>query len=153
MRMDSVALIFGSVVLSSTSQLILKTGMTTQGIQSALQTGSLPQIVFKVLTSPVVLGGLCCFGLSAFLWLFVLSRVPLSSAYPFVALGIFMTVLAGSIIFAEPISFTKALGVVVIISGVVLVGYGGCRRRRPGGCVILLTKIKTIAATVTLETS
>src|SRR5258706_8436463 len=141
MRMDSVALIFGSVVLSSTSQLILKTGMTTQGIQSALQPGSLPQIVFKVLTSPVVLGGLCCFGLSAFLWLFVLSRVPLSSAYPFVALGIFMTVLAGSIIFAEPISFTKALGVVVIISGVVLVGYGGFVSG-PGGGVLTPEKKK-----------
>ena len=124
MRMDSVGLIFGSVVLSSVSQLILKTGMTTEGIQNALKTGSLTEIVFKVLTSPLVLAGLCCFGLSAFLWLFVLSRVPLSSAYPFVALGIFVTVLAGSIVFAEPISLTKALGVVVIISGLVLVGLG-----------------------------
>ncbi len=125
MRMDSVALIFGSVVLSSASQLILKGGMTAEGIQGALSTGAPTEIIFKVLTSPLVLGGLCCFGLSAFLWLFVLSRVPLSSAYPFVALGIFVTVLAGSIVFAEPISFTKAIGVVVIISGVVLVGIGG----------------------------
>jgi hypothetical protein len=37
MRMDSIALIFGSVVLSSTSQLILKRGMTTEGVQSALK--------------------------------------------------------------------------------------------------------------------
>src|SRR5882672_5673181 len=125
MRMDSIALIFGSVVLSSTSQLILKRGMTTESIQGVLRTGSLTDIILKVSTSPIVIGGLCCFGLSAVLWLFVLSRVPLSSAYPFVALGIFVTVLAGSIVFAEPISFTKAIGVAVIIGGVVLVGYEG----------------------------
>src|SRR6476660_2888310 len=124
MRMDSVALIFGSVVLSSAAQLILKAGMTAQGIQGAIKTGDPTEIAFKLLTSPLVLAGLCCFGLSAFLWLFVLSRVPLSSAYPFVALGIFVTVLAGSVVFAEPISLTKAVGVVVIISGLVLVGLG-----------------------------
>jgi multidrug transporter EmrE-like cation transporter len=123
--MDSVALIFGSVVLSSLSQLILKTGMTTQSVQSAIKTGGLTDIAFNISTSPLVLGGLCCFGLSAFLWLFVLSRVPLSSAYPFVALGILVTVLVGSMVFAEPISATKALGVVVIVSGVILVGFGG----------------------------
>lgn len=125
MRMDSVALIFGSIVLSSAAQLILKGGMTAQGIQGALKTGAPREIVFKLLTSPLVLAGLFCFGLSAFLWLFVLSRVPVSSAYPFIALGIFVTVLAGSIVFAEPISLTKAIGVVVIISGVILVGVSG----------------------------
>ena len=125
MRMDSVALIFGSVVLSSAAQLILKAGMTAQSIQGAMKTGDPTEIVFRTVTSPLVLAGLFCFGLSAFLWLFVLSRVPVSSAYPFIALGIFVTVLAGSIVFAEPISVTKAIGVIVIISGVVLVGFSG----------------------------
>jgi multidrug transporter EmrE-like cation transporter len=36
-----------------------------------------------------------------------------------------MTVLAGSFVFAEPISLTKAVGVGVIIFGVVLVGVAG----------------------------
>jgi multidrug transporter EmrE-like cation transporter len=125
MRMDSVALIFGSVALSSISQLILKRGMTTQDIQDALNTGAPAEIAYRILASPLVLGGVCCFGLSAFLWLFVLSRVPLSSAYPFVALGIFVTVLAGAIAFAEPISTMKALGVGLIMGGILLVGFGG----------------------------
>jgi multidrug transporter EmrE-like cation transporter len=123
--MDSVALIFGSVLLSSASQLILKRAMTSPDIQNVLETGALTEIVFKVLTSPLVLGGLCCFGVSLFLWLFVLSRVPLSSAYPFVALGIFVTVLVGSIAFAEPISFMKAIGVGLVICGVFLIGLSG----------------------------
>jgi multidrug transporter EmrE-like cation transporter len=125
MRMDSVALIFGSVVLSSAAQLILKAGMTAQGIQGAIKTGDPTEVVSKLLTSPLVLAGLFCFGLSALMWLFVLSRVPVSSAYPFIALGIFVTVLAGSFVFAEPISLTKAIGVGVIIFGVVLVGVAG----------------------------
>jgi multidrug transporter EmrE-like cation transporter len=124
MRMDSVALIFGSVALSSVSQLILKRGMTTEEVQNALDTGAPTDIAYEILSSPLVLGGVCCFGLSAFLWLFVLSRVPLSSAYPFVAMGIFVTVLAGSIVFAEPISAMKALGVSLIMGGILLVGFG-----------------------------
>jgi hypothetical protein len=42
--MDSVALIFGSVVLSSAAQLILKAGMTAQGIQDAIKTGDPTEI-------------------------------------------------------------------------------------------------------------
>ncbi len=102
-----------------------KTGDGAQEVQSAISTGTLQQIAFKIFTSSLVLGGLGCFGLSALLWLFVLSRVPLSSAYPFVALGIFVTVLAGSIMFAEPISITKAIGVSFIVGGVLLVGISG----------------------------
>ena len=125
MRISSVALIFVSVALSSSSQIILKRGMMAQDVQRVMDTGRLAKIVLTILTSSIVLGGLACFGLSALLWLFVLSRVSLSSAYPFVALGIFVTVVAGSLLFGEPISTTKTIGVGLIISGVLLVGLGG----------------------------
>ena len=48
-----------------------------------------------LLTSPLVLLGLAVFGLSAIVWLFVLSKIAFSHAYPFVALGIVVTVAAG----------------------------------------------------------
>ena len=43
--------------------------------------------VASIITSPWVLGGLTCFGLSAVVWLLVLARMNLSQAYPCVALG------------------------------------------------------------------
>ena len=72
--------------------------------------------------SPAILIGMFCFGLSAVVWLFVLAKIPLSSAYPFVALGIAITVTAGRLLFAEPISLTKLIGVGLVIVGVVSVG-------------------------------
>ena len=72
--------------------------------------------------SPLVVGGLTCFGLSAVVWLFVLSRIPLSQAYPFVALGILVTVTAGAGLFGETISWQAMVGVGLIVVGVTLVG-------------------------------
>jgi multidrug transporter EmrE-like cation transporter len=71
--------------------------------------------------SPVILAGLTCFGFSAVVWLFVLARIPLSSAYPFVALGIVITVVAGHLLFAEQISLVKIVGVASILAGIGLV--------------------------------
>ena len=78
-------------------------------------------IFIAIATSPLVVIGLASFGLSAILWLFVLSRVSLSSAYPFVALGIVITVVAGRFLLGEPIAVAKILGVGLIVAGVLLV--------------------------------
>lgn len=125
MHFNSAAVILASVALSAGSQILLKREMTTQAIQGAIKTGDVAEIALAVSTSPSVFLGFTCFGLSLVLWLFVLSRVPLSSAYPFVALGILVTVFAGSMMFAEPISLAKAIGVFLIMSGVILVGIAG----------------------------
>ena len=62
--------------------------------------------------------GLAVFGLSAIVWLFVLSKIAVSHAYPFVALGIVVTVAAGRIMLGEPFSALSLVGVALIVSGV-----------------------------------
>ncbi len=94
MHLSSVAAIIASVALSSGSQVLLKIGMTTKTIQKAIESGNISDIALTILTSSSVLVGFGCFCLSLLLWLFILARLPLSSAYPFVALGILFTVLA-----------------------------------------------------------
>jgi multidrug transporter EmrE-like cation transporter len=126
MRLELLSLIGGSVLLSSSSQIILKFGMTTPSVQSALTNTSEPlRIALAIAASPLVLIGLASFGLSAVLWLFVLSKVSLSSAYPFVALGIVITVAAGRLLLGEPIPAVKLVGVALIVSGVLAVGATG----------------------------
>ena len=122
MRSNLVVLILGSVLLSSGSQILLKFGMTTSAVQAALkaQEGVLP-VALAIATSPLVVVGLASFGMSAVLWLFVLSKVSLSSAYPFVALGIVITVFAGRVLLGEPVSALKMLGVGLIVGGVAAV--------------------------------
>lgn len=121
MNLHLIILILVSVALSSGSQIILKKGMIAPGMQSSLQSGDLMAIALAIITSPLVIGGLFCFGLSAIVWLFVLSKVPLSSAYPFVALGIVVTVAAGMTMFGETVGVAKAIGVGFIVLGILCV--------------------------------
>jgi multidrug transporter EmrE-like cation transporter len=122
MRTELILFVLFSVLLSSGSQVLMKYGMSSTEIQTAMESAAGPmRIAVAIATSPPILLGLVCFGLSAVVWLFVLSKIPLSTAYPFVALGIAITVAAGRMIFGEPVTLAKLLGVVLIIVGVTTV--------------------------------
>jgi multidrug transporter EmrE-like cation transporter len=123
MRSELILLILVSVLLSSGSQVLLKLGMSASDIQVVLaQTDRPLQIAASIITSPLVLAGLVCFGLSALFWLFVLSKIPLSTAYPFVAFGIVITAASGRILLGEQITALKAFGIALIVLGVLAVG-------------------------------
>src|SRR5690242_11861493 len=111
MRSTLLSLVLLSVLLSSGSQVLLKRGMISAPVRAALANHEQLKTVLAIATAPSILVGLICFGLSAIVWLFVLARIPLSSAYPFVALGIVVTVVAGWLLFSEALSLAKLIGV------------------------------------------
>lgn len=119
MNMALFATLVASVVLSALSQILLKGGMISAAVVAAIEARDLRAILLAVATSPGILLGFLSFGLSLLLWLMVLARVPLSTAYPFVALGITVTVAAGALLFGEAISFQKLAGVGLILLGIV----------------------------------
>jgi drug/metabolite transporter (DMT)-like permease len=57
----------------------------------------------------------------AVLWIWILSFTPLSRAYPFVALAFAVTPLLASLLFAEPMTLRLAIGIAVILCGLILV--------------------------------
>ncbi|MEZ5814843.1 MAG: transporter [Alphaproteobacteria bacterium] len=57
------------------------------------------------------------YGTATLLWILILQQVPLSSAYPFAALGFVLVPAASYFLFKEPLNLFYALGVVLIISG------------------------------------
>ncbi|MEA2613876.1 MAG: hypothetical protein QOI52_1835 [Chloroflexota bacterium] len=61
------------------------------------------------------------FGISAIVWLFALSRVDLSFAYPFAALGYVIIVLASLTVLHESVPPLRWAGVALIITGIILV--------------------------------
>lgn len=114
-----------SVTISAVSQIILRHGMTRPDVQAALADAADPvRLARAIVLSPYVVGGLGLYGLGAVLWLLVLSKLPVSSAYPFVALGMALTTAAGVVVLGEQISWPTALGVAVIIAGICLVAVG-----------------------------
>ena len=55
------------------------------------------------------------------LWVWILSFTPLSRAYLFVALAFAITPFAGGVVFGEPITMRLAIGVAVIVFGLIIV--------------------------------
>ena len=122
MSLVSVVLILVSVVLSALAQLLMKAGMSTPAVQAALgEGGNVIGSIQAVALSPLVLLGLVTFGLSAATWLLVLAKVPVSQAYPFVALGIVLTAAGGYALMGETLSLWRLVGIAAIAAGVVLV--------------------------------
>ena len=68
-----------------------------------------------------VLGGFLLYGLGAVVWLAVLSKWDVSKAYPLVGLGFVFTVGIGFLI-GEQVTTPRVIGVLLICSGVFLVG-------------------------------
>jgi len=124
MPLVTVLLILASVALSTGSQVILKFGMTQPQMQEALASGDKFTIALAIATSPLVILGFASFGVGAVVWLFVLSRAPLSSAYPFVAFGVIATVALGATMFGETVSYVTLGGAGLIATGILLVAAG-----------------------------
>lgn len=122
MRLTTIGLVLFSVGLSSGAQIALKAGMTAPLIRLAIEAGGLGRVAVALASSPLVALGLSAYGLSAIVWLFVLSRLPLSTAYPFIALGIAITLLGGRFFFHEQLTPVKLVGIGLILAGILAIG-------------------------------
>lgn len=117
--MKNLVLIFIPVVFAAISELSMKKAMSFFGEISlkVLVTGPL---LIKILTHPYVLFALGLYGVSTLLWLVVLSRVPLSYAYPMSSFGYILIIFSSKWILGEPISLMRWVGVLLICSGIIL---------------------------------
>ncbi|MEX0984173.1 MAG: EamA family transporter [Actinomycetota bacterium] len=116
-----VAMILVSVGLASVAQLTLKAGMNqvTESIGGVVTLSG--AAARTMLSNATVWGGLVMFGLSAVVWMFVLSRTSLSFAYPFAALTYLLIVAVDRFILHETVPPLRWLGVACIMTGIVLV--------------------------------
>lgn len=117
-----IALILLSVALAAVAQLTLKTGMNHVNDELAPATFSLSGSSLRVLVAqPFVWGGLFLFGVSALVWLVVLSRASLSFAYPFAALTYVSILLFDHFVLNEQVPALRWAGVACIALGIFLI--------------------------------
>jgi drug/metabolite transporter (DMT)-like permease len=118
-----LGLILVSVTLAAVAQLTLKHGInqvTHQGSQPLVLTN--PAGTFtRIISNGAVWLGLVIFGLSAFVWLIVLSRASLSFAYPFASLTYVIILLFDRFVLDQSIPGIRYLGVAFIIAGIILI--------------------------------
>jgi multidrug transporter EmrE-like cation transporter len=118
LTIGSLALLLFAVAAAAVAQVILKHGMQIASSRAAETHGLL---AVAAATSPWVLLGLIVFGVSAVAWLTVLSRVPLSVAYPFNALGYLGILTASILVLHERANIWTWTGTLLVVSGLIVV--------------------------------
>jgi len=106
--------LIASVSLGAVAQLLLKKASVH------LQQEDFLEKIKLILNSKFLWIGLTCYGLSMFFWLYVLSSLELSKAYPLVSLGYIATLLLGYFFLNEAITIQKISGIIAIMLGVYL---------------------------------
>lgn len=123
----SLLLLIPAILSSTTGQLFLKTGMTQVG-GFEFSPDAIATVLPQVILNPFIWLGFAGFIGGTIFWLGVLSRAPLSLAYPILALSYFVVVMEAWLILGEPITWQLLLGVAVIFVGVVIVGLSEDKR-------------------------
>jgi drug/metabolite transporter (DMT)-like permease len=107
-------LLLANVLLLVTGQMLWKvsvSGVTSWNLSTAIST------VF----SPYFIGGGILYVVATGLWLIILSKMPLSVAYPMQSVCYIVGSVAAFFIFKEHINVTQWMGMIVIMLGVFLI--------------------------------
>lgn len=117
-----IAMILLSVALAAVAQLALKTGMNEVTDKLSPESFSLNGPSLKALVAqPFVWGGLFLFGISAMVWLAVLSRASLSFAYPFASLTYVLILIFDQFVLKDEVPPLRWGGVAFIGIGIFLI--------------------------------
>jgi drug/metabolite transporter (DMT)-like permease len=75
----------------------------------------------RVIVNYPLIGAFAWYGVTALLWFYVLTRVPLSLAYGFSLVGSCLVPLVGWLVFKEQATWTMAAGYLLMMAGLFLV--------------------------------
>ncbi|MET0375718.1 MAG: EamA family transporter, partial [Rhizorhabdus sp.] len=88
------------------------------GVQLAMNQGSARSLARAAASEPRLLVGLLLYALATVAWLFVLGRLPLSAAYPFVGLSFAVVLLLSWLALGEQPDAARLIGTALVITGV-----------------------------------
>jgi len=117
MTLINALLILLNTLILVSGQFLWKIGMTNRSV-SFDSIGA----IFRVMISPYILSGLFLYGMATVLWLFILTKVPLSVAYPIQSIAYILAVFGAYFFFQEEITLWKVIGVILIMAGVSFIG-------------------------------
>jgi drug/metabolite transporter (DMT)-like permease len=116
MKPVQIALALACVMAISAGQMLFKivgTSLNAPGPMLSARTVCLSLLAFSI------------YGLATIGWIYLLRGVPLSKAYPFMALSFCLVPAIGYLVLQEKLSSTYPIGVLFIVCGVLLVGRSG----------------------------
>jgi len=107
--MISYLMLFAAITLGVLGQILLKTGSVRT------------QDVMNQFLDPFTIGGLFAYGLGALFYIVAIKRIPVSVAFPSVALSYVVVAICAHYMWNEPLGWQQFGGIVLIGAGVLLI--------------------------------
>jgi len=107
-------------LVASVAQIMLKAGIAAATQGEPLDPADMAAVARVVLT-PMVFAALLLYGVAAIVWIAILAKLPLSTAYPILGLTFVLVPLLSALLLREPIGAAQLGGAALIVIGVALV--------------------------------
>lgn len=108
-----------STLGSVLGQLILKHAM----VHIARTPNPNRSLLLNIMLSPRVIGGMIVYGFGVIFWLMAMSYLEVTVVYPFASMSYIGVILGSAFLFKETITTTRLLGIGIIITGVMIIGF------------------------------
>lgn len=116
-------LILTTLMLLSCGQIFIKLGLGKEGVKPAGNPIKTIFNILRVMFRPKTLVGFGLYVVGTFIWLMVLSKLPLSIAFPLFSMSYFFVVILSATVLKERVDWRYAItGLVLISVGVTFIG-------------------------------
>ena len=115
--------VFATVLLTVYGQIIIKWKVLGAGVFPDAWPDR-AWFLAGLLLDPWVLSAFAAAFLAALSWMVAMTKLDLSHAYPFVSLSFVLVLLLSGVVFNEPVTWYKVIGVVLIVGGVAVGSQG-----------------------------
>lgn len=112
--------IFSTIIFTVYSQLIMRWQVALAGPLPTEMSGKF-NYIFALLLNPWVISGVAATFLAGVSWMLAMTKFEISYAYPFVSLNYILVLATGVLLFQESMSFTKLVGSLLIIFGIIVI--------------------------------
>jgi drug/metabolite transporter (DMT)-like permease len=118
-RKLAIFIVLACTLLVAIGQYLIKLGANRLSHAGFLAT------MIGIFTIPQLFAGYCLYGVFTVLFVYALRHGELSILYPLIALGYVWVTITAVVAFHETLNPLKVIGLVVIICGVAVLGWGG----------------------------
>jgi len=123
LSLPDFGLIWVTLIVLSFGQILIKLGLGDEGIPVGSNPVKTIVNIIRAALRPKVMAGFSFYVVGTLIWLFVLSRVPLSIAFPFFSMSYFLVVILSATILKERVVWSYAIvGLLLISIGVAFIG-------------------------------
>ncbi len=116
--MKAYFFIFCTIGLTVYGQMVIKWKMSQASAPDQIME-KIPYIL-KMMLDPWIISSFAAAFAAALCWMITLTRMDLSYAYPFMSLSFVTILLLSGMVFQEPITMHKIIGILMIVVGVII---------------------------------